>query len=592
MNICKSHLVRKVGKFKYFELKKRYMHFRLNKFLILILLTITHTVQAQEHKNGFYADSSNNVFIKADRNLYFYVATDTSEVPHRVNVKNGNEQRGFMQISKTGVHHVKHFNRTTNKIEEITINVDGIPPRTTLKIENNSKALFNGVYCYDKTLKISLHATDNMSKVRRTYFSINNAAFQEYSKTLIFNKNGNYSLKYYSCDNVGNIEKVNEMSFAVDISKPTVKLVLEGRNIDSVINAKTLIKLVAQDNAVGIKNIYYQLDGGKWTTYNGNHVNTSQLNDDYHTVSYYAVDRVNNKSDIQNFVFYLDKKAPLASLISLGDKYVFNNKTYFSGRTKLVLIALDNKSGVDSIMCSSDNQGFEKYENAFYLASSPGTHTIKYYAIDKLGNKGAGGEDFSVYEQKSDIFTVDLLGPDIFYKIVGNSIKYDDHILINEKTRIQITAHDKESGVKSIKYSIGSDTAEVKYTGEMNIAETAKEENFKLKFSSYDNVNNRNVLPINFVVDAQGPEIFHYFSVKQKNNENVSEIPAYAKVFLAAKDSLADVKDIKYSINGGQFMEYRRAIKQLSQNTIYNIKVIATDNLSNKSEYNFEFKTK
>ncbi len=561
--------------------------------VVSLAILTTYHLDAQESNKGIYVDGKQNVYIQLDSPIYFYIATDTSQAPQRINVKNGQVSDKYIQISKHGVHHLKHKNIVTNRVEEIILNVDGMSPKTKLKMENATKSSFNGKIYYSGNMKLSLNAIDNMSKVKKTYYSINNSAFKEYTDTLSFKESGRYDFSYYSVDNVGNVEKRKHIIFNVDMQAPKVKLLLEGRRIDTIFTTNTTVKLFAEDDVAGVSKIYYQIDGGKWHICKNNEVPIKQLNDDEHTLKYYVTDRVNNESAIEQFRFYLDKKAPLVSLITLGDKFVLNNKTYFSGRTKLVLFALDNKSGVDSIMYSIDNKDYTKYSEAFYLPSEAGQHTIKYYAIDKVGNKGVGEDDYSVYAQKSDVFIVDLLGPDIHYKLIGNYIKRKQKILINKNTKIKISAIDKESGLKSIKYSVDDDTTEINYQDDIKVSEIADDHSLKLQFSAYDNVNNRNILPVSFILDVTPPEIFHFFSVKPKQQEEgLQTIPAYSKLFLAAKDALVGVKSIQYSINGSKYIKYRKAIRGFIKNKTYNIKVRAIDKLDNKNEYTVKFKTK
>ncbi len=561
--------------------------------ILIVFFIISQNTKAQIKNESIYIDSKQNIYVKSDAPLYFYIATDTISQPQRVDIFNRkNPQKKYMQISKNGIHHLKHFNVNENAFEEIIINVDGLSPKTSFITSSFAKYANKGIICYGKNAKIHLSAVDNMSKVKNTYYSINDSAFQEYIDSLPFYNSGNYNLVYYSIDNVGNKEEPNRITFEVDIESPLTEYIIEGPRLDTIFNSHTKLKLKTNDNYIGVENTYYQIDGGKWNLYNKKNIPINILEDDEHTLAYYSVDRVQNKEPIKKFRFYLDKKPPLASLISLGDKFVLKNKIYFSGRTKLVLIALDNKSGVDSIMYSVDNEKYKPYKDAFYLPAQQGVHLIKYFAVDKLGNKGAGGDEYSVYQQSSDVFIVDLLGPDIYFKIIGKHFTINKRIVLNSKNKISISSIDKESGLKNIKYSIGKDTTELTYSEPIQVSTLLKDSLQSITAIAYDNVNNRNELPFLFIIDTIGPNIQHYFSVKPKNNEEyLPIIPAYAKLFLAAVDNLIGIKNIKYSVNGNRYEKYIKPISKFVKNKIYDIKIIATDKLDNESIYNIKFKT-
>ncbi len=105
----------------------------LSMLLVVFFANISISSKAQEsNKNGIYVDSVGKVFIQANRKIYFYIATDTAQNPQRMDINNGKKLKNFMQISKDGVHHVRHRNVVTNEVEDIVLNVDGIAPITTI----------------------------------------------------------------------------------------------------------------------------------------------------------------------------------------------------------------------------------------------------------------------------------------------------------------------------------------------------------------------------------------------------------------------------------------------------------------------------
>ena len=121
---------------------------------------------------------------------------------------------------------------------------------------------------------------------------------------------------------------------------------------------------------------------------------STSLEDGPHSMEYFAEDHVGNKSQTYKFDFYYDKLAPLTASDIIGDKYLYLDKVYFSGRTKMKLTAIDNKIGVKEIKYSIDNGNFLTYEEPFYLPSVQGNHTIKFYSVDRLSNQPSGAEEY------------------------------------------------------------------------------------------------------------------------------------------------------------------------------------------------------
>jgi hypothetical protein len=83
------------------------------------------------------------------------------------------------------------FHKLAEKEIDYPVNVDGQAPTTTLKLQGVPFYSSNKHY-YGKGLKGLITATDDMSKVASTQFSINGAAFTEYTGELGFNEEREY----------------------------------------------------------------------------------------------------------------------------------------------------------------------------------------------------------------------------------------------------------------------------------------------------------------------------------------------------------------------------------------------------------------
>ena len=114
----------------------------------------------------------------------------------------------------------------------------------------------------------------------------------------------------------------------------------------------------------------------------------------------------------------------------------------------------------------------------------------------------------------------------------------------------------------------------------------------------YDNVNNRNVIYISFVVDNVPPVILAVFSVDAIGNIglegigtsiNIPVYPSYVQLFVAPSDNLTGIDKIRYSVNGQPMKDYQRYIDGFQTEQQYDVKIVVSDKLGNSAEENVTF---
>jgi len=92
---------------------------------------------------------------------------------------------------------------------------DGRPPVTRVRISGKIQPSRDGMTCYSGRVEIILTATDFVSGVSSTYFSLNNHSFERYTKPFFVDHEGNHTLSWFSVDKVGNRELQQEKKFMV-----------------------------------------------------------------------------------------------------------------------------------------------------------------------------------------------------------------------------------------------------------------------------------------------------------------------------------------------------------------------------------------
>jgi hypothetical protein len=567
-------------------------------FLLFLFQLIDNQLVAQQrkqHQKGTFTDSSNRYYQQASLPAYISIGTSPEGRGTVLNPVQQNTPKA-MYLDGHGKHFIRHRDATLpNGGLNFEINADGKAPISFLQFSNAPSFTKNGKLYFGQNLTVAIKAKDEMSGINQIYQSTDRNEFTEETQNLLFNREKEYFVQHYAVDNVGNEEKTKEKTFTVDLTAPQTNYTLKGDQIGNVISARTFLSLAATDELAGVHKISYRLGDEALKTYTSA-LNFAALGDGEHILNYRAIDNVKNQEEENSFSFYLDKMPPIITSEILGDRYVIQGKTFFSGRTKLQLEAIDNKAGVKEIFYSVDGNTYEKYEKPFYIPNRAGHHVVNYYAIDNVNNKGSGK-----YERTVTSMFMDMTGPSLSFHYTGEKFDMNNTIYISPKTKINLTARDIESGVQNIEYQIdGVETMEYKYPFQL-----ANEGTHNITFTGFDNVNNSNNKAFEFVVDATAPQIFTHFSLpalaeevkilagsgksedtetSKQNNQNNSSVGIYPKhlmIFLGATDNMTGTDKIFYTLNGNPEQVYQTPLSNFSTGKVNVLKIRAVDKLGN-----------
>ncbi len=543
------------------------------------------------HQPKVFVSKSGNVFWNKKLPVYLKLATSPDDTAKTYWVKSRLTAEYadpfFFDTEGANLMRTKWaINKKTKKVVEPKIEVvweiynDSKSPKTQIRYMKSGYYENKGVLYFKNTLKVMLTAKDELSGVEKIYYSINKSEYAPFEDTLSFAQEGTYTLKYYSVDPVGNVENPQTVYIVVDESSPVTELQNVGEWNESTASARSGIKLVAADNQSGVKNTLFSIDGGKEQIYKSA-IYTNNISEGEHSISYYSIDAIGNKEEVAQFDFYIDKKSPLITLETVGDKYTVNGKEFSSGRSRIKLTAVDNKSGVKEIWYSVGNEKYQPYDKPFYLSGKGGNTSIKFYAVDYVNNKSlnTGGSNQNVSTPY-----LDLTGPKLSNDFYGPIYKSRDTLFISPKTKIVLGGSDSEAGLQKISYKINGGE-EVDYSGPFTIE---KDGYYEITQYGYDNVNNSNRKEFFLVVDASGPETFPRFSVAPFNQKvvegnTVSIFPVQTELYLAATDDKVGNHKIIYSINGGTERLYSSPILGFEAGKKYDIQVKAYDWLDNKT---------
>ena len=463
---------------------------------------------------------------------------------------------------------------------------DGSGPESTIEFLNADRHRAQQIQYFGPGLSLKIESRDRWSGVDLSLYKLDDGAFGDISGNIDITEEGDHTVSFYGVDKVGNKEETQSRTFILDLTAPAVTHNINGFADDNVIAATSKIYFTATDELSGVDRVYYRFDDENFKVYNGSQVRFSYLNDGDHVLNYYAVDEVGNTTDTFSYALYFDKTAPLTASDILGDRFVVDDRIYFSGRTKMKLTAVDNKIGVKEIRYAIDRGDFQVYDQPFYLPSTSGEHRIRYYSVDRLSNSPSGSE---AYKHNISLVYLDLTGPTIRHNINGPFFEAAGVQYISPRTKVEIVGRDPESGLQYLAYSIDGASEETRFEEGFTISETG---NHKIELFGYDNVNNRNIGSTEVFVDATPPVIYPNFSTQPVGEvDGLQQYPPYVTVFLAATDDIVGNDRIYYSINEGRETLYTKPLSRLQRNTKYKVSIRAVDMVGNEATTEIEFVT-
>lgn len=556
---------------------------------------LTHPVKSHKASNGK---------IYWNKTVPVYVRISSSPEDKGILLENDEQAKYANPIyfDTEGINYIRTRNAVDNKtlklakpIQEVMLPVyaDGEAPISKANYLNTPKRKKDNVTYFGKGLLIELKSADAVSGVENIFYSLDHKPYTKYIDKIPMDKPGKILLKYYAVDFVGNVESENETQLITDHAAPTSTLSSKGPQIDNSFSLGSTFFITAKDSLSGVQSIYYKFDDSPYQLYEGNPINADHLTDGYHKLTYYSIDKVKNIEEEKSYELFFDKSAPLMAADILGDKFMVDDQIYFSGRTKLKFIAVDNRVGVKQIKYSINNEEYKIYEAPFYLPNATGNHIIRYYALDNFGNKtndDRTSTDFHQYEHLVTKIYVDLTGPNLSYDFEGNLLETRDTVFMNSSTKLILSAVDTESGLKKITYSLEGSAEELNYTTPISFNKSGYH---VIDFYGYDNVSNRNISHMNIYVDNIGPKVFYYFSSEPyETMENGRKTySSRTNIYLAATDDHVGLRNIYYTINGGKEQQYNTQIDNLKRKNEYIIGIRAVDQLGNETKTKVIFNT-
>lgn len=560
------------------------MKYFIQSLILTLALTMVSAFTIAQEVDTFHTDSIGQLFVNPKTPIHLYLST-SPDGKDAVRLKSQQPEGEPLYWDGHGPQYLTHLNLYLGRKIRFDLFADGLPPKTSPNFDvKQGYQKGNTIYVSGTTI-IEFTSTDAHSGIDKLMYSVNGNEFAQYAQPIVLDNEGQYTLKFYATDNVGNKEDEGERTIMVDTTPPVTDLKFIGHEHNSVVASTTKFVLTATD-LNGVKETYYSIDDDTQKQYK-TPIALAKLSEGEHSIIWYSIDMVGNTEENQQLDFFVDKTPPMVFEELVGNTYMVAGKEYSSGRTQLRIVAVDNKAGVKEIHYSINNQPFKLYEKPVYLSEISGAAIVKSFAIDNVGNKGVSdteGQQFSMPK-------VDITGPNIKYTLKGPRLTLRDSLWLSPKTKIGITATDDGSGLNRIEYKI-NENAPGEYTDEFYIDQSGA---YTIVATAWDNVENLNISNLELRIDANAPELLCNFSVKPHRfiDEGEERVPVYSNgvlVYLGATDDIVGVDRIMVSINGSREKAYTQPLSGFKVNQTHTIKLRAIDRLGNEKETTIQFR--
>jgi len=269
------------------------------------------------------------------------------------------------------------------------------------------------------------------------------------------------------------------------------------------------------------------------------------------------------------FTVYADSKPP-SSRVDFGtEDIVREGNTIYAGDTlTLGFNSTDALSGVEKVYYSIDGAPYQPLNQPLTIDQEK-SFVLHYYAVDHVGN----------VEKPAQLSVVtDLSTPQTTHDIKGDQYKN----IISARSEIHLQAEDQITEVRQTWFSIdGSESRPYRASVK---GKDLSEGDHLLTYYSVDKVNNSEEMQkFSFYVDKTPPRVMEELIGNSYTANDKEYFSGQNKLKFISMDNKAGVKEIRYSINGGEFRVYDKPFN-LTQSGNLRIETLAIDRVNNKKQ--------
>ncbi|HWI52182.1 MAG TPA: choice-of-anchor L domain-containing protein [Symbiobacteriaceae bacterium] len=212
---------------------------------------------------------------------------------------------------------------------------------------------------------VTLTATDSLSGVRATYYTVNGGAPQT-GESITFTTGGLHTVRYWSVDLAGNAEPAGTITVTLDQTPPTITGQADRpANAEGWYNAPVTVTFTCTDGGSGIADCTGPVtlsEEGRGQSAGGT-----------------ATDKAGNTASATVSGINIDLTAPETTATA--------PEGWVKGPVTITFAAMDNLSGVKATYYKTD--GGATQTGAAATLTAGGSHTVSYWSVDKAGNAEA-----------------------------------------------------------------------------------------------------------------------------------------------------------------------------------------------------------
>src|SRR5919204_2995504 len=257
------------------------------------------------------------------------------------------------------------------------VTVDDAPPSTA----SNLSGLLGRNGWYAGPVTVTLNATDDLSGVSGTTYSLDGGADRPYGGPFAVSADGLHNVSYESVDRASNVEARKAVTFRIDQLAPTTNVTFSGTLEGNRFVTPILVTLVASDPTSGVATTPVSVDGGPWTNYTGP-FNVSNVGE--HSVHYHSVDVAGNIEAVRAFSAV---NGTIGDIV-LRSEALLNGTAGSPGLDKSPLTGtlrlVNGTSPPDWIEYRLDGGSWIRYSDPF-LVGGDGVHVLDFNATDGIG---------------------------------------------------------------------------------------------------------------------------------------------------------------------------------------------------------------
>ncbi len=515
--------------------------------------TTTDSLSGTPGSNGWYLGSSVSVTL---------TATDATSgiVGTYYTVDGGSRQTysGAFTVAGNGIHPITFWSvdaaGNTEAAETANVMIDNGQPTTTDNLDSS------GWYT-SPSVSVNLTATDAVSGVAATYYTVDGGSQQTYSgSAFAVSGEGTHHIVFWSVDVAGNTETPTSDSFKIDSVAPTTTDSLSGTLGSNgwFTSAAVSVTLNATDAISGVAATYYTIDGGSQQTYNGSAFSVS--GDGAHHITFWSVDQAGNIETAESDTVKIDSIGPSTADSLAGT--AGSNGWYTSATVSVTLSATDATSGVAATYYTVDGGSQQTYSDSAFAVTGDGTHHITFWSVDVAGNTEAA---------QADSFKIDSVAPSTTDSVSGTL--GNDGWYTSTAVSVTLSATDAISGVAATYYTVDGGSQQI-YNG--SAFSVSGDGTHHIAFWSVSLAGNTETAASdNFKIDSTPPSTTD--SLSGTLGSNGSYTSATVSITLSATDATSGVAATYYTVDGGSHQTYSGSAFVVTGDGTYHITFWSVD---------------